>query len=143
MKVINVRAAARSEINEQILFASFFAKPCKKMLVHDPYLFDREHIVNRLGKYISMASQHNIMDEVIVHTKKAPDSREQEKAEQELTSKFNCSIRFKHTAEHDRYIEITRLNGEQARIILGRGLDFIQPDGSTKTTYIVIQDPVM
>lgn len=143
VKVVNVRAAARSEINEQILFASFFAKPCKKMLVHDPYLFDREHIVNRLGKYISMASQHNIMDEVIVHTKKAPDSREQEKAEQELTSKFNCSIRFKHTAEHDRYIEITRLNGEQARIILGRGLDFIQPDGSTKTTYIVIQDPVM
>lgn len=143
VKVINVRAAARSEINEQILFASFFAKPCKKMLVHDPYLFDREHIVNRLGKYISMASQHNIMDEVIIHTKKAPDSREQEKAEQELISKFNSSIRFKHTAEHDRYIEITRLNGEQARIILGRGLDFIQPDGSTKTTYIVIQDPVM
>ena len=143
VKVINVRAAARSEINEQILFASFFAKPCKKMLVHDPYLFDREHIVNRLGKYISMASQHNIMDEVIVHTKKAPDSREQEKAEQELIGKFNSSIRFKHTAEHDRYIEITRLNGEQARIILGRGLDFIQPDGSTKTTYIVIQDPVM
>jgi len=143
VKVINVRAATRPEINEQILFASFFAKPCKKMLVHDPYLFDREHIVNRLGKYISMASQHNLMDEVIVHTKKAPDSREQEKAEQELTSKFNCSIRFKHTAEHDRYIEITRLNGEQARIILGRGLDFIQPDGSTKTTYIVIQDPVM
>lgn len=143
VKVINVRAAARSEIIEQILFASFFAKPCKKMLVHDPYLFDREHIVNRLGKYISMASQHNIMDEVIVHTKKAPDSREQEKAEQELISKFNSSIRFKHTTEHDRYIEITRLNGEQARIILGRGLDFIQPDGSTKTTYIVIQDPVM
>jgi len=141
VKVINIRAAARSEINEQILFASFFAKPCKKMLVHDPYLFDREHIVNRLGKYISMASQHNIMDEVIIHTKKALDSREQEKAEQELISKFNSSIRFKHTAEHDRYIEITRLNGEQARIILGRGLDFIQPDGSVKSTYIVIEDP--
>ncbi len=141
VKVINVRAAARSEINEQILFGSFFAKPCTKILVHDPYLFDREHIVNRLGKYISMASQHSSMDEVIVHTKKAPDSREQEKAEQELISKFNCSIRFKHTAEHDRYIEITRVNGEQARIILGRGLDFIQPDGSTKSTYIVIEDP--
>ena len=143
VKVINVKAAARSEINELILFGSFFAKPCKKMLVHDPYLFDREHIVNRLGNYISMASQHSSVDEVIVHTKKAPDSREQEKAEQELISKFNGSIRFKHTAEHDRYIEITRVNGEQARIILGRGLDFIQPDGSTKSTYIVIQDPVM
>ncbi len=141
VKVINVRAAARSNINEQILFASFFAKPCKKMLVHDPYLFDREHIVNRLGTYITMVYQHSSMEEVIVHTKKAPDSREQEKAEQELISKFNGSIRFKHTADHDRYIEITRVNGEQARIILGRGLDFLQPDGSVKSTYIVIEDP--
>jgi len=79
---------------------------------------------------------------VIVHTKKAPDSRDQEKAEQELINKFTCSIRFKHTAEHDRYIYITRVNGEQARIILGRGVDFIQPDGSTKSTYIVIHDPI-
>ena len=88
-----------------------------------------------------MVYQHSSMEEVIVHTKKAPDSREQEKAEQELISKFNGSIRFKHTADHDRYIEITRVNGEQARIILGRGLDFLQPDGSVKSTYIVIEDP--
>jgi len=142
VKVFNIRATAKSEINEMTLFGSFFEKPCKKMFINDPYLFDREHIVIRVGKYISMASQNDILDEVIVHTKKATDSSEQEKAVQELKSKFNVSIGFKYTAEHDRYIKIIRANGEQARIIFGRGLDFIQPDGSVKSTYIIIQDPL-
>jgi len=142
VRVINLRAAARSEITEQSLFGELFAEPCKRMLVHDPYLFDRELIINRLGAYISMAAQHNTLIEVIVHTKKASDSREQDKAEQELNRKYNGLIRFKHTADHDRFIEITRTDGKQARIIIGRGLDFIQPDGSTRSTYVVIQDPV-
>ena len=83
-----------------------------------------------------------MIDEIIVHTKKAADNSEQMKAEQEVNRIYNGKVRFKHTAEHDRYIEITRYNGELARIIIGRGLDFIQPDGSIKSTYIVIQDPV-
>jgi len=143
IKVINVRAASKSEINEVLLFESFFAKPCKKMLVNDPYLFDYESIVNRLGKYVSMVFKNSQMVEVVVHTKKALDKRDQEDAEMELNKQFNNSINFIHTAEHDRYIKITRENGERARIIFGRGLDFIQPDGSTKSTYIVIEDPCL
>jgi hypothetical protein len=142
VRVFNLRATSRSDITEQSLFGEIFAKPCKNLLIHDPYLFDRERIVNRLGVYIAMAAQHTSLEDVIVHTKPAPDRAEQIKSEQELNRKFNEIIRFKHTADHDRFIEITRLDGQKARIILGRGLDFIQPDGSIKSTYIVIQDPV-
>ena len=142
VKVINVPAAARSESTEQKLFGEVFSEPCKKLLVHDPYLFNRNQIVDRLGAYISMAAQHGTLEHVIVHTKKAPDSREQENSEREINRRFNEMIRFKHTANHDRFMEIERVNGECARIFIGRGLDFIQPDGSIKSTYVVIQDPV-
>jgi hypothetical protein len=142
VKVINLPASARSITTEQDLFGEFFAEPCKKLLVHDPYLFDRERIVRRLGAYIALAARQGSLDEVIVHTKLATDRVEQAKSEQELNHKFNGIIRFKHSVDHDRFIEVTRLDGEKARIIIGRGLDFIQSDGSTKSTYIVIQDPV-
>ncbi len=112
------------------------------MTIHDPYLMNLDVIVDRLGEYISMASQHNILDEVIIQTRKANDSGEQEAAKRELTRKYPVNIRFEHKAEHDRFIEVIRLNGERAKIILGRGLDFIQPDGSTKATHIIIQDPL-
>ncbi len=143
VRVINLRAAAKSEVTERSLFGRLFDEPCKRILVNDPYLMDREQILNRLGAYISMAARHNTLDEVIVHTKKASDSREQDQAEQELNRRYDGLVQFKHTADHDRYIEITRANGTRARIIIGRGLDFIQPDGSLRSTYIVIQDPIM
>jgi hypothetical protein len=43
--------------------------------------------------------------------------------------------------EHDRYIEVTRANGSKARMWIGRGLDFIRPNGQTTKTYIVVEDP--
>ena len=141
VKVITIKSS-QSDVSEQSLFAEFFAKPCKKMLVHDPYLHNRSVIVDRLGEYIAMASKHNSLEEVVVHTKKVFDNGEQKAAEQELTRRHQVNIRFVHTVEHDRYIEVTRLDGERAKIILGRGLDFIQPDGSTKPTHIIIEDPL-
>lgn len=141
VRVISIKSN-QSGISEKILFSEFFSKPCIKMTVHDPYLMNRDVIVDRLGEYISMASQHNILDEVIIQTRKANDSGEQEAAKRELTRKYPVNIRFEHKAEHDRFIEVIRLNGEKAKIILGRGLDFIQPDGSTKPTHIIIQDPL-
>lgn len=141
VRVISIKSN-QSGITEKILFSDFFSKPCIKMTVHDPYLMNRDVIVDRLGEYISMASQHNTLDEVIIQTRKANDSGEQEAAERELIRKHPVNIRFEHKAEHDRFIEVIRLNGEKAKIILGRGLDFLQPDGSTKATYIIIQDPL-
>jgi hypothetical protein len=44
-------------------------------------------------------------------------------------------------AEHDRFVEIHRTEGGKARILIGQGLDFINPDGSVRPTYIVIEDP--
>ncbi|NMC84201.1 MAG: DEAD/DEAH box helicase [Anaerolineaceae bacterium] len=142
VRVINLSTTARSDKTEQSFFSDLFALPCKKLLVHDPYLYSREQIVNRLGAYIAMAVKHDSLSEVVVFTKKHIDGGEQDRAEQEINQKYNGIIRFKHMADHDRYIEITRLNGERAKIIIGRGLDFIQPDGSIRSTYIVIQDPV-
>ena len=42
----------------------------------------------------------------------------------------------------DIYIELNREDGMKARIIFGRGLDFMKSDGSIKSTFIVIQDPI-
>jgi hypothetical protein len=53
------------------------------------------------------------------------------------------AITFKRSerAPHDRFIEIIRTDGSKARILIGQGLDFIQPDGSARPTYIVVEDP--
>ncbi len=142
IKVLDLRAAAKSDITEQKLFSKLFVEPCEKLLVNDPYLYNQELIINRLGAYLAMAAQHNTLKEVIVYTKKDQNCGEQDKAEQALNKKYHGIIRFKYTPEHDRFITITRVNGKQARIIFGRGLDFIQPDGSIRPTYIVIQDPI-
>jgi len=88
-----------------------------------------------------MAYEIGHLEEAIIMTKKARYGNEQSEAENALSRKYPNLVRFKHVADHDRWIEVTRNNGEKARIIIGRGLDFIQPDGSLKRTYIVIQDP--
>lgn len=142
IKVINLRAAARTDITEQSLFGKFFEKPVKKMFVHDPYLLNHEQIVNRLGQYILLANQSKTLEEVIVQTKKYTESNSQIFAEKVLLDEYPGLIKFVHNAEHDRFVEVTRVNGDRAKIIIGRGLDFIRPDGSVRSTYIVIQDPV-
>jgi hypothetical protein len=140
--VRNIRSTVDQGIDEESLFSHIFSKPCKKLLVHDPYLIDTERILNRLGAYIHLANKANTLEEVLVISKKADTSRVQKTAEQELNNRFGGIIRFKHTADHDRYIEITRVNGEKARIIIGRGLDFIRPDGTVQDTFVIIQDPL-
>ena len=139
VEVINIKASSRPT-SEQEIFSKVFEEPCVKMIVHDPYLYNEEKIVNRLGNYIALAEAGGHLKEVIVHTKK--NHEEQEVAKSKLEKMFDCTITFKYSVEHDRYIDITRLSGEKARIFIGRGLDFIRPDGSTKSTYIVIQDPI-
>jgi len=96
-----------------------------------------------LEPYLEMAAKNSSLKTVVVHTKKSIDFHEQLEAENSINKKFKDVIVFKHKPlEHDRYIELSREDGEKARIILGRGLDFMQSDGSIKSTFIVIQDPI-
>ena len=140
-KVINIPTISQKGHSEKEYFKSIFNVPVKRIVIHDPYLDNRERLVNRAGAYIELAFKSGGLEEAIIMTKKARSSYEQDSAENELSRKYPDLLRIKHVADHDRWIEITRENGEKSRIIIGRGLDFIQPDGSLKRTYIVIQDP--
>ncbi len=140
-KVINIKKTSGAGLRESDFFADFFSKPIKTLNVNDPYLHNHERIVNRLGAYIDMASQQDTLEKVVVWTKRDADPATQDRAIRELERKYSFSIKFIFDPEHDRYIDVTRVNGERARIFIGRGLDFIQKDGSLAPTYIVIQDP--
>jgi superfamily II DNA or RNA helicase len=140
--VINLRSSSQQYTTVEELFSKVFEKPCEKMLIFDPYLLNEKQI-NKLLPYLELGNKKGKLKKVIVHTKKAHDFKEQTNAEKELNKKFKDIIDFKHNAtEHDRFIEILREDGEKARIIIGRGLDFMQTDGSIKSTFVVIQDPI-
>jgi len=144
-QVINIRLNER--ITERALFGTVFARPVKRMLVNDPYLYDHERIVHRLGAYMELAAQSGALEHVQVITKRAGQSgnpgygADQDRAEAELNRAFGSVVTFKHSQpQHDRFIDIERVDGSRAKIIIGQGLDFIQPDGRAKQTYVVIQD---
>ena len=141
-KVINIHSSSKQYVSVPELFDDVFKKPCIAILINDPYLIDRKSI-SLLEPYLEMATKNNSLKTVIVHTKKSVDFHEQLGAEKSINKKFKDIIVFKHEPiEHDRYIELSREDGEKARIILGRGLDFMQSDGSIKSTFIIIQDPI-
>ncbi|MBT7618191.1 MAG: DUF1998 domain-containing protein [Calditrichaeota bacterium] len=143
VKVINLHASSKSYVSIESLFTEVFSKPCKQILVNDPYLLDRDRVF-LLEPYMKLAAAHEDLERVTVHTKRSQDFSKQQQAEAELNQMFDNLIEFKHKPlEHDRYILITRTDGEKARIILGRGFDFIQTDGSIRPTFIIIEDPVL
>lgn len=151
VKVINTAGLGRT--SEEALFAEQFQLPISKLFVNDRYLLDEERIVNRLGRYVGMAMRHGDLEKVQVLTYPAGEHRlgtarhslaEQNRAIAKLETEYpDVAFEFRRTerAEHDRFIEISRANGVQARILIGQGLDFINPDGMVKSTYIVIEDP--
>ncbi len=120
-----------------------FSKPVKATRVNDPYLLDEERIVRRLGAYIRVAQDGGSLQSVEIVTKRAGQNGvgstpcEQDKAEQTLQREFGALIQFRHTQPHyDRFVELFRADGAGARILNGMGLDFTQPDGRAKPTYI-------
>ena len=137
-----VRESNRNMHNEADYFSDFYAQPVHSMIVSDRYLDTTEKISNRLGAHITLAQQSGTLKRVSVHTRSGGD--EQKRAISQLKSRFpEIDIKFRldyHTA-HDRYIEIKRENGSKARIIIGVGLDFIEPDGYVRQTFLVFQDP--
>ena len=150
VRVIHIPQIPGQILHEHDLFASMFAKPVKKLEVNDPYLFNYERIVNRLGAYIEMAFQGGELESVVVTTRKdgpgigSSNWEDQRKAEKIIEQKYGSIVRFRHPLQppHDRYIQLERLNGERARIWIGLGLDFIQSNAPAKSTYIVIEDPM-
>lgn len=139
--------------SEQELFGELFQQPVRGLIINDRFLLDEERIVNRLGNYVRLAAQGGSLEEVHVSTYPAGDSRlntsrvsleEQSRSIAKLERQFPLvafSFRRTDRAQHDRFIELHRIDGVRARILIGQGLDFINPDGSVRPTYIVIEDP--
>jgi superfamily II DNA/RNA helicase len=125
----------------------FFKYPIVSMTVCDPFLIDYERILNRLGAYIQLATDQGALEVVNVITRDAEIEKQprdkQMQAFEKLQARFP-SLRKPHRQpdrrEHDRWIEITRVDGSRARLYIGRGLDFIRPDGTVQSTYLVIEE---
>jgi hypothetical protein len=148
IQILRVNYSQNREINEASLFGDLFTQPVQSLYVNDPYLFDEERLCNRLGAYLHLANQQGTLQQATVRTRPAGEGRggskvEQNRAIEKLKRIFPMvEVERKETAvEHDRFIILTRTNGTKARILIGLGLDFIQPDGSIRPTHIIIEDP--
>jgi len=150
IQVMNI-TSDRKKVSEAIMFKDVFALPVRSLTVNDPYLIDSERIINRLGAYVDLANQHGTLEKVTVVTKRAGQrgvqgsASEQDRCFARLEKHFDCEVDGifdPNRVEHDRSITINRQDGSQARILIGRGLDFIHSDGSVDPTYVVIQDPL-
>ena len=138
--VVEVRPDGRTH-NEAEYFSSFYAEPVRGMEVSDRYLDDRDRIIRRLGAHIELAHQQGALHWITVKTKQG--GYDQQQAISYLKSLYP-SVRIKfdndsHTV-HDRFIKVTRANGHQSRVIIGKGLDFIQPNGEVDHTFLVFQE---
>lgn len=152
VKVLNIDSAI-GRVTEADLFSEVFTRPILRLTINDRYLYDHYRIVERLGAYIQLANQHNTLQEVTVttwdaeHTYLKKASRdEQNRAIKRLQTKFpevNIDVKRPHSVEHDRYVVLERSDGTSARIIVGKGLDFIKSDGTLERTYVVIEDPYL
>ena len=150
VQVINIENSM-IDFSEEDLFKRQFEQPVVKLIINDRYLHDNYRIVERLGRYVRMAYDGGKLERVEVCTWDAglPQIRnssreEQNRAISRLKSKFpEVSIEFKRTrqVEHDRFIVLERDDGTYARILFGKGLDYIQQDGTIERTYIVVEDP--
>jgi len=126
----------------------FFTKPVKRLYIHDPYLIDQERLLRRVSAYIDLAQAHGQLERVTVRTRDARrvggNADEQNRAIKALEAKYPGIIKVdRSSAEHDRWIDVERIDGTKGRMLIGRGLDFIRSDGTVEPTYIVLQEPVL
>lgn len=146
--VLNVTSADRGKGVAGLFGRVITDEPVRAMQINDRYLVDYERAYLRLREYIELAAEGGLQ-ELLVRTFRAEERgvggsvREQDRAIQALRQSYpNIDIQFKFSkTEHDRSVLLERYSGTRARILLGRGLDFIRPDGSINPTYIIIEDP--
>ncbi len=130
--------------DEAEYFTEFYTKkPVQGMVISDRYLETREKILDRLGSHIELAQQHKALEWVVVKTRQSDDKQKQ--AIDLLRLRFpHVRIKFDfnwHTA-HDRHIEITHVDNSKARVIIGNGLDFIEPNGNVRNTFLIYQTEI-
>jgi hypothetical protein len=152
IRVININNYEHKNTNEADLFGDIFTNPIKSLIVNDPYLVDSERILNRLGAYVDLAIKYGVLESIIIYTRRAGQRgiqgspADQDRAFTKLEKIADCEIKRvfdQKKVEHDRYVSIERVDGSKARIMIGKGLDFIHSDGSVDPTYVVIQDPII
>ena len=139
-------------VTEEKLFASVFARPITELQINDRYLYNERIICDRLGAYIRMAHRQGALKNVNVFTEKAGksfrvkdhDPSEQARAVTQLTKQFSdVLIDFSYTnATHDRFIIVTYTDKSRSRIVIGKGLDFIDNNGviGEDTTIVIEQN---
>jgi len=131
---------------------TFFSKPVQTLSIHDPYLLDESTLVDRVAQYITLALQGGALQNVYIRTSDAKDksgNRDvQNRAIAKLEKRFSgqgFTLKVERNAtkeqDHDRHIEIRRPDGTRARMMIGRGLEFIRADGRALKTYIIVEDP--
>ena len=132
---------SRGTYSEKDFFSDFYKQPVQGMVVNDRYLNSTISIISRLGAHIRLAEKGESLEWVLVQARQGND--EQRKAIQQLKEMFpDVKIKFnlEYHLPHDRHIEITRLDGSKARVIIGAGLDFIHADGKISETFLVFQE---
>ena len=146
VRVYEIRRMSQKRERDIEAIATFFERPVHTMYVYDPYLIDDERILQRLRAYIELAYEGGALKSVYVQTRDAQrvggDRNAQERAFARLQAQFpDVEIEFKrNAAEHDRWLTITRADGTQAQMLIGRGLDFIRADGTVMPTHIVVRE---
>lgn len=151
ISVLNIESTDRGK-KEREFFGSVFARPVRRLLISDRYLHDQYRLVDRVGAYIKLSSEAGGLEEVRINTLLAgsmsgggSSKDAQDKAFVKLKASFpNVRIDLQRGTriEHDRYVLLERVDGTRARILIGKGLDFIRPDGEVEKTYVVIEDPM-
>lgn len=128
--------------SEEEYFGDFYAKPVRSMLINDRYLDTADRILNRLGAHIQLAQRGGTLQSVHVKTVRRGD--EQSKLTNQLKQRFPPDVKITFSLEgsvHDRFIQVTYADEQRARVVIGKGLDFIHPDGQVDHTFLVFQKP--
>lgn len=137
------RSAKLHERDIPALRDDFFKKPVREMRIKDPYLIDYERLFKRVSAYIELANRHGMLERVRIITRDA--GKQGRQAQTEAAQKLKQAYPFVEVerpqeVQHDRQIDVTYVDGSKALLLIGRGLDFIRPDGSSEPTYLVVQE---
>jgi hypothetical protein len=146
-------------VTEANLFSDVFRSPLKSLLISDRYLRS-DHHEKRLRAYLSLINdQPGMRPQVSIatlaaevnlslHSSYYKTSVEQKQMFARLIHDFSAlDIQYRLeksllSPPHDRFIRLTLVDGTEAYIGIGAGLDFIRPNGRTCMTDIVIEDMV-
>jgi len=141
-RVYTVERATKQREDKIEALQDLFSQPVRYMTISDRYLIDHERLFNRVSAYIELANRHNTLERVLIRTCDAgKQGREaQSQAARKLEQRYPfAKVERPQDVEHDRYILVTYLDGSKAKLLIGRGLDFIRADGTTEPTHLVIQ----